>query len=127
MDIRKGYVGQSVWFEHGMPISRYIGTIVAVYYNSRQYGVAVPGEPFPFILNASQLTPVALQFQPVNPFTSPGQPVWPDDEVTLVSEAPKLAPADDRYPHTCPKCGGSCYIGLQEVEHSPGLDYCEIA
>lgn len=28
---------------------------------------------------------------------------------------------DDKFPHTCPLCGGKCYIGLGAPEHPAGV------
>lgn len=44
---------------------------------------------------------------------------WTDSELTPTKEI-KLTPEQAQqveYPHTCPKCGEKCYIGLNKVEH----------
>ena len=44
--------------------------------------------------------------------------LWPKKEDVSVANSKQ---SEDRYPHRCPQCGRRAYVGLNQVEHPPGV------
>lgn len=55
------------------------------------------------------------------PGATDGLALLPDEIVLLCEPAAQEPTPEDRFPHTCPSCGGEAYIGFSSVEHADGF------